>query len=102
MQTLINWTKNPVVVVDENGDRITIRPGEGKPVAGNFEHHPWVKKRRLEITRTGGDGTDSTGENDELAELRQQYQNIFGKKPHGNASAETLRQQIEKWRDEQD
>ncbi|MDH6632521.1 UNVERIFIED_ORG: hypothetical protein M2355_001812 [Lelliottia amnigena] len=100
MQTLINWTKNPLVVVDGNGDRITIKPGEGKSVSGDFKNHPWVKKSRLEIVSQ--EDREESGYDAELEALRQQFQNIFGKKPHGNASADTLRQQIEKWREEQD
>ncbi|HED6269634.1 hypothetical protein [Enterobacter cloacae] len=103
MQTLINWTKSPVVVADENGDRITIKPGEGKPVAGDFKNHPWVKKRRLEISSpeeretSGGDDVD-----EELEALREQFTNIFGKPPHKKAGKAKLRQEIEKWREEQD
>ena len=88
------------MVVDENGDRITLKPGEGKPVVGDFKNHPWVKKRRLEISSS--EEREESGDDAELEALRQQFHNIFGKKPHGNASADTLRQQIEKWREEQD
>ncbi|MGN7971765.1 hypothetical protein [Serratia sp. 22264] len=39
MQTLINWTKSPIVVVDENGDRITIPAGQERSVNGNFNRY---------------------------------------------------------------
>lgn len=102
MQTLINWTKNPIVVVDENGDRITIKPGQGKPVEGEFKNHPWVKKRRLEIAESDEIASESGGDDQERELLRQQYRSIFGSEPHGNSSAKTLRQKIEEWRDSQD
>lgn len=101
MQTIINWTKSPVVVVDENGDRITIPAGKEKPVAGDFSRHPWVLKRRLEVNQNDDQG-DIADDDDELEALRQQYQNIFNKKPHKNAKADTLRQKIEEWREGQD
>ena len=91
------------MVVDENGDRITLKPGEGKPVAGDFKNHPWVKKRRLEISsfeereEPGGDEVD-----EELVALRVQFESIFGKPPHKNSGKAKLRQEIEKWREEQD
>ncbi|MDZ7320746.1 hypothetical protein N4G41_03765 [Kosakonia sacchari] len=103
MQTLINWTKNPIVVADENGDRITIKPGEGKPVAGDFKNHPWVKKRRLEIYSSEVSESSGDAETDEELEvLRAQFKNIFGKPPHKNAGKAKLRQEIDKWREEQD
>lgn len=103
MQTLINWTKSPVVVVDENGDRITIKPGQGKPVAGDFQNHPWVQKDRLEISSSEVREASGGAEVDEeLETLREQYKNIFGKPPHKNAGKAKLRQEIEKWREEQD
>lgn len=102
MQTLINWTKNPIVVADENGDRITIKPGQGKSVEGDFKNHPWVKKGRIEITTQDENKSEGGGSDPELEMLREQFRNIFGKNPHGNASAETLRQKIEQWREEQD
>ena len=103
MQTLINWSKSPLVVVDENGDRITLKPGEGKPVAGDFKNHPWVKKRRLEISSAEereSPGSDEVDE--ELVALRAQFESIFGKPPHKNSGKAKLRQEIEKWREEQD
>jgi len=98
MQTIINWTKSPIVVEDENGNRITIPAGKERPVAGDFSNHPWVLNRRLEVTQDNKDHfTD--GDDVELEELRQQYQNIFNKKPHKNAKADTLRQKIDEWRE---
>ncbi|MGP2977756.1 hypothetical protein ACTVLL_11485 [Serratia nevei] len=103
MQTLINWTKSPIVVVDENGDRITIPAGQERSVNGNFSRHPWVKEGRLEVTK-GKDANDRReGESDdELDMLRSQYTGIFGKKPHSNAGKEKLRKEIDKWRSQQD
>ncbi|EQC2550878.1 hypothetical protein ACY3NT_002730 [Enterobacter sichuanensis] len=103
MQTLINWSKSPLVVIDENGDRITIKPGQGKPVAGDFQNHPWVKKDHLEISSSEvreESGSDEVDE--ELVALRAQFESIFGKPPHKNSGKAKLRQEIEKWREEQD
>ncbi len=103
MQTLINWTKNPIVVADENGERVTLKPSEGKPVAGDFINHPWVKKGRLEISSSEEREASGGAEVDEeLAALREQFKSIFGKPPHKNAGKAKLRQEIEKWREEQD
>ncbi|EOL9120173.1 hypothetical protein ACM93F_001076 [Enterobacter ludwigii] len=100
MQTLINWSRSPLVIVDENGDRITIKPKEGKPVAGEFKNHPWVKKRRLEIA-SAEEREDSGGAevDEELNALRAQFESIFGKPPHKNSGKAKLRQEIDKWRE---
>ena len=99
MQTIINWTKSPIVVEDENGDRITIPAGKERPVAGDFSNHPWVLNHRLTVTTQDYGEYVDDGDDIELEELRQQYQNIFNKKPHKNAKADTLRQKIEEWRE---
>lgn len=102
MQTLINWTKSPIVVVDDNGRRITLKPGQGRDVSGDFSDHPWVKTNRLEVTQAKGI-PDHVGEVDEeLETLRQQFGNIFGKPPHKNAGKAKLRQEIDKWRENAD
>lgn len=99
MQMLINWTTSPIVVVDEEGGRITLRPGDGKPVSGDFSDHPWVKKGRIEVTQGAGPEPGGDAADNELETLRQQYRNIFGKPPHKNAGKAKLRQEIEKWRE---
>lgn len=103
MQTIINWTKSPVVVADEDGKRITIPAGQGRPVKGDFSNHPWVKKRRLEVSQSSDESLDAVeGDDQELDELRTVFYNIFGKKAHKNAKAETLRQKIDEWREGQE
>ncbi|RTQ01293.1 hypothetical protein EKN38_13030 [Enterobacter sp. WCHEn045836] len=99
MQTLINWTKSPIVVVDDGGRRITLQPGQGKPVAGDFSDHPWVKNNRLEVAEAKVASAHTGEADEELETLRQQFENIFGKPPHKNAGKAKLRQEIEKWRD---
>lgn len=49
----------------------------------------------------GGDGgTGSSGADAELIALQDQYQQLFGKKPHHNAGAEKLRADIDAKRKE--
>ncbi|MBZ7262480.1 hypothetical protein FMK81_13285 [Klebsiella oxytoca] len=126
MPELINWTNSPLVIQGSDGQRVTIPPGKSRHVEGDFSDHPWVKKSRLEIVKGKGssapettalvddlgldgdskvnDGKDGdTGQNvaaAELEKLRTQYQNITGKKAHHNASAATLRQKIDDWRNQ--
>lgn len=90
------------MVVDDSGRRITLKPGQGVDVSGDFSDHPWVKKKRLEVTQAKVI-PDHAGEADEeLETLREQFKNIFGKPPHKKAGKAKLRQEIEKWREEQD
>lgn len=48
----------------------------------------------------GGAGTSSSGADAELIALQDQYQQLFGKKPHHNAGAEKLRADIDAKRKE--
>lgn len=48
----------------------------------------------------GGTGTGSSGADTELIALQDQYQQLFGKKPHHNAGAEKLRVDIDAKRKE--
>lgn len=98
MPELINWTRSPLVVAGEDGKRVTIEPGQSKPVNGDFSNHPWVKKGRLEIVGTKSIGQDE--DEDELERLRIQYQNIFGKPPHKNSGAESIQKKIDEWKNQ--
>lgn len=61
-----------------------------QPAPGGYGNQPGPE---------GGDG--GNGEGDEnLAELQEQYEQLFQKKPHHNAKAETLREQIAEKRKE--
>ncbi len=48
----------------------------------------------------GGTGTGYSGADAELTALQDQYQQLFGKKPHHNAGAEKLRADIDAKRKE--
>lgn len=48
----------------------------------------------------GGTGAYGGGADNELASLQEQYQQLFGKKPHHNAGAEKLRADIDAKRKE--
>ncbi|HGH5989745.1 TPA: hypothetical protein ACJI8U_001311 [Morganella morganii] len=48
----------------------------------------------------GGDGGSGGNEDAELTALQDQYQQLFGKKPHHNAGAEKLRADIDAKRKE--
>lgn len=63
----------------ETGERVTANEGTN---AGNDNH-------------SGDDGADN-----ELIALQDQYQQLFGKKPHHNAGAEKLRADIDAKRKE--
>lgn len=97
MQTIINYSRRPVVVVETDGTRKTIKPRSSIKFNGDLRHHPWVKSGKLEI----GTAEQIEGD-DDLDAVRVRYQNIFGKKPHGNASKEKLLQEIEEWRNQPD
>lgn len=101
MQTIINWTKSPVVLTDDDDKRLTLLPGKSLSFNGDMTGHPWVEKGFLEIGSSGASGQDE--EDDENIEaIRQRYQNIFGEKPHANTSKSTLLKKIEEWQNQGD
>lgn len=53
-----------------------------------------------EDANTGGDGGSGGNADAELTALQDQYQQLFGKKPHHNAGAEKLRADIDAKRKE--
>lgn len=105
MQTVINMTRNPIVVADDSGKRHVIKPRGSIEIDADLSNHRWVKAEKLAIgvvNQKSGSEDDSPEGADELAKLRLQFQNIFGEKPHGNLSAETLRKKIEEWQNQGD
>lgn len=71
----------------ETGERVTANEGTN---AGNDNHSG---------DDGGGEGGDG-GTDNELIALQDQYQQLFGKKPHHNAGAEKLRADIDAKRKE--
>ncbi|MDS0905939.1 hypothetical protein OSC03_02795 [Morganella morganii] len=72
----------------ETGERVAVNEGTN---AGNDNH-----------SGDGGTGTSGGdgGADNELTALQDQYQQLFGKKPHYNAGAEKLRADIDAKRKE--
>lgn len=68
----------------ETGERVTANEGTN---TGNDNH-------------SGDDGGGEGGADNELIALQDQYQQLFGKKPHHNAGAEKLRADIDAKRKE--
>ncbi|TNV22835.1 hypothetical protein FH968_01975 [Buttiauxella sp. B2] len=106
MQTIINWTKSPVVLTDDDEKRITLRPGKSLSFNGDLTEHPWVKNGYLEIGGTGMKDTGGVGgqhdDEDDIDAVRLRYQNIFGEKPHANTSKATLLKKIDEWQHQAD
>ena len=67
----------------ETGERVAVNEGAN---TGNDNH--------------SGDGGGDGGSDNELIALQDQYQQLFGKKPHHNAGAEKLRADIDAKRKE--
>ncbi|HCE8948619.1 TPA: hypothetical protein NHT78_001699 [Morganella morganii] len=71
----------------ETGERVAVNEGTN---AGNDNHDG----------DNGGSGGEGGGADAELTALQDQYQQLFGKKPHHNAGAEKLRADIDAKRKE--
>ncbi|WP_404413003.1 hypothetical protein SAQUA_14040 [Serratia aquatilis] len=97
----MNWTNAPIVVTDKHGERHTIPSLATATVEGDFTHHPYVKTGDLSL-----DGqvvipvTPATSQQDEMQQLRTRFQSIFGRHAPPAAKAETLRQRIEEWQEQ--
>ncbi|HGN0091177.1 TPA: hypothetical protein ACKRHO_000190 [Morganella morganii] len=76
----------------ETGERVVANEGTN---AGN-DNHSGDDGGDGGIGSSGGDG----GADNELIALQDQYQQLFGKKPHHNAGAEKLRADIDAKRKE--
>ncbi|MGJ7330304.1 hypothetical protein [Morganella morganii] len=76
----------------ETGERVVANEGTN---AGN-DNHSGDDGGDGGIGASGGDG----GADNELIALQDQYQQLFGKKPHHNAGAEKLRADIDAKRKE--
>lgn len=76
----------------ETGERVVANEGTN---AGN-DNHSGDDGGDGGIGDSGGDG----GADNELIALQDQYQQLFGKKPHHNAGAEKLRADIDAKRKE--
>lgn len=76
----------------ETGERVAANEGTN---AGN-DNHSGDDGGDGGIGASGGDG----GADNELIALQDQYQQLFGKKPHHNAGAEKLRADIDAKRKE--
>lgn len=76
----------------ETGERVAVNEGTN---AGN-DNHSGDDGGDGGIGASGGDG----GADNELIALQDQYQQLFGKKPHHNAGAEKLRADIDAKRKE--
>ncbi len=71
----------------ETGERVAVNEGAN---TGSDNHDG----------DNGGSGGDGGGADAELTALQDQYQQLFGKKPHHNAGAEKLRADIDAKRKE--
>lgn len=76
----------------ETGERVAVNEDTN---AGN-DNHSGDSSGEGGTGAYGGDG----GADNELAALQDQYQQLFGKKPHHNAGAEKLRADIDAKRKE--
>jgi hypothetical protein len=101
MQTIINWTKSPIVLTDDDDKRITLFPGKSLSFNGELSDHPWVKKGYLEIGSSSAVHPEEE-DSEDIEAIRQRYQNIFGEKPHANTSQSTLLKKIEDWQNQAD
>lgn len=77
----------------ETGERVAMNEGTN---AGNDNHSGDGGGGEGGTGTSGGDG----GADNELTALQDQYQQLFGKKPHYNAGAEKLRADIDAKRKE--
>nr|DAX05390.1 MAG TPA: hypothetical protein [Caudoviricetes sp.] len=77
----------------ETGERITVNEDANANANAGGDNHNG--------DNGGGEGgTGSSGADAELIALQDQYQQLFGKKPHYNAGAEKLRADIDAKRKE--
>lgn len=100
MVELLNWHKAPLVVIDKNGKRHTIASGESKKVDGDFTNHHYVKNGFLSVD--GELVAKNTDTKTELEQLRERYKAIYKKPAPPAAKAESLRQRIEEWQDQEE
>lgn len=100
MVELLNWHKAPLVVIDKDGKRHTIAPGESKKVDGDFKNHHYVKIGFLSVD--GELVAKDTDTKTELEQLRERYKAIYKKPAPPAAKAESLRQRIEEWQDQEE